>query len=74
MFNPTNSPFTIARAERRMRPASTFKIVNSLIALETGAVKDENEIIPYGGKPQPIKAWEHDMSMRDAIRISNVAI
>lgn len=62
------------RAETRYAPASTFKIANSLIALETGVVKDENEIIPYGGMPQPIKAWEQDMSMREAIKVSNVAI
>ncbi len=62
------------RAERRYRPASTFKIANSLIALETGAVKDETEVIPYGGKPQPFKAWEKDMGLRDAIRASNVPV
>jgi beta-lactamase class D len=43
-----------ARAEKRTVPASTFKVVNSLIALETGAVRDENEILPYGGKKEPI--------------------
>jgi beta-lactamase class D len=63
-----------ARAERRYLPASTFKIPNSLIALETGAVKDENEVIPYGGKKQPIKDWERDMSLRQAIPISNVPV
>ncbi len=62
------------RAETRYLPASTFKIANSLIALETGVVKDENEIIPYGGKPQRMKQWEKDMSIRDAIVISNVPI
>ncbi len=62
------------RAETRLVPASTFKIANSLIALETGVVKDENEIIPYGGKPQPFKNWEKDMSMREAIAISAVPI
>jgi beta-lactamase class D len=66
--------FDRARAQRRFVPASTFKIFNSLVALETGAVKDENEIIPYGGKPQRLKEWEHDMDMRDAIRISNVPV
>lgn len=59
-----------ARAARRFVPASTFKIANSLIALETGVVADENEIIPYGGKPQWMKAWEKDMSMREAIVLS----
>ena len=63
-----------ARAEKRTVPASTFKVANSLIALETGAVKDENEILPYGGKKQPVKEWERDMGLRDAIRISNVPI
>lgn len=62
------------RAARPYPPASTFKIANSLIALETGAVKDENEIIPYGGRPQRFPAWEHDMSMREAIAISAVPI
>ena len=62
------------RAAEPFFPASTFKIANGLIALETGVVKDENEIIPYGGRPQPIKRWEQDMSMRDAIKISNVPV
>ncbi len=62
------------RAETRYVPASTFKIANSVIALETGVVKDENEVIPYGGKPQPFKNWEKDMSMREAIAISAVPI
>ena len=63
-----------ARAARRYVPASTFKIANSLIAIEVGVVKDENEIIPYGGKPQPFKAWERDMPMREAIAASAVPI
>lgn len=63
-----------ARASVRKFPASTFKVANSLIALEIGVIKDENEIIPYGGKSQPIKSWERDMSMRDAIKISNVPV
>lgn len=66
--------FNRARAECRLVPASTFKVANSLIALETGVVADEEEIIPYGGKPQPVKSWQRDMSMRDAIKISNVPV
>lgn len=62
------------RAEQRFFPASTFKIANSLIALENEAVADEDEIIPFGGKPQHIKAWEKDMSMRQAIAVSNVPV
>ena len=63
-----------ARAQRRYVPASTFKIPNSLIALEAGAVRDENEVVPYGGKPQFIKAWERDMPLKEALPASNVPV
>ncbi len=66
--------FNQVRSQKRFIPASTFKIANSLIALETGVVSDIDEVIPYGGKPQPFKAWERDMSMRGAIKISNVPV
>lgn len=62
------------RAETRFVPASTFKIPNTLIGLSVGAVRDVDEILPYGGKPQAVKAWEHDMGLREAIKISNVPI
>lgn len=62
------------RAVTRFIPASTFKVANSLIALETGAVADEMELIPYGGRPQPYPTWEHDMPMREAIGLSAVPI
>lgn len=39
-----------------------------------GAVKDVDEVLPYGGKPQWIKEWERDMGLREAIKMSNVAI
>ena len=63
-----------ARAKKRFTPASTFKIANSLIGLDVGAVKDVDEVLPYGGKPQPRKEWERDMGLREAIKISNVPI
>lgn len=63
-----------ARAEKKFIPASTFKIPNTLIGLSVGAVKSVDEVLPYGGKPQPFKAWERDMGLRDAIALSNAAI
>jgi len=77
LYEPAAERLTLVNGERartRFVPASTFKIANSIIALETGVVKDENEIIPYGGKPQPFKQWEKDMSMREAIALSAVPI
>lgn len=64
----------LERAQQRKRPASTFKIANSIIALETEAVADVDEVIPYGGLPQRFPQWEHDMSLRQAIRVSNVPV
>jgi beta-lactamase class D len=57
-------------AAERAAPASTFKIANSLIALDAGAVADVDEVVPFTGGPQPNPEWEHDMSMREALPIS----
>ena len=62
------------RASTRYVPASTFKIPNSLIGLHTAAVRDVDEVLPFGGAKQPIAAWEKDMNLRDAIRVSNVPV
>jgi len=62
------------RAYTPFIPASTFKVANTLIGLSVGAMKSIDETLPYGGKPQPVKAWEKDMSLREAIALSNVAI
>ncbi|KER10596.1 MAG: hypothetical protein HY22_03630 [[Candidatus Thermochlorobacteriaceae] bacterium GBChlB] len=66
-----------ADARRKTLPASTFKIVNSLIALEIGAVKSEKEIIRWDSVPrlvrgQPIKAWNADTDMETAYKNSTV--
>jgi beta-lactamase class D len=37
-------------ARRRTLPASTFKMINTCIALETNVIKDENEVIKWDGK------------------------
>ncbi|WP_287110013.1 class D beta-lactamase [Methylobacillus sp.] len=63
-----------SRAETRFVPASTFKIPNTLIGLSVGVVKDVDEVLPYGGQPQFMKAWEEDMGLRKAIALSNVPI
>src|SRR5919106_3466173 len=66
--------YNLARASTRFIPVSTFKIANTLIGLSVGAVKNVDEVLPYGGKPQPFKAWERDMGLREAIALSNAAI
>lgn len=56
-------------------PASTFKVINTLIALETGVIADEDEIIEWPGKTDTVKYGYRpdiyrDMSMKDAFRLS----
>jgi beta-lactamase class D len=62
------------RAQTRYVPASTFKIANSLIGLATGVVDNVDQVLPYGGGPTRRPEWAQDMSLRDAIRVSNVPV
>jgi beta-lactamase class D len=62
------------RAGTRFIPASTFKIPNSLIALEVGAVKDADEVFRYDGKPRRMAAWQKDMTLHEAMTTSNVPV
>ncbi len=60
------------RADKRMSPCSTFKILNSLIALESKAVRDENETLVWDGVVREYPVWNRDHSMRSAIQVSTV--
>jgi len=53
-------------------PASTFKIVNSLIGLETGVVKDDSAIINWNGTPSSRAECDKELPMIDAFHISCV--
>ncbi|MDB6139008.1 MAG: Beta-lactamase [Verrucomicrobiaceae bacterium] len=70
----TRQVFNPQRAATRFIPASTFKIPNTIIGLDAGAVKNVDEVLPYGGKPQWLKEWEHDMPLREALKLSAVPI
>lgn len=61
-----------ALADTPLRPASTFKPMLALIALETGVLKSADEIVPWNGKPYPDQpAWRRDMALREAMRTSS---
>jgi beta-lactamase class D len=64
--------YNTERATQYFLPASTFKIPNSLIALECKAVKDVNEIIPWDGEERIVPSWNQDQTMRTAFRYSAV--
>jgi beta-lactamase class D len=69
-----------SRCRRRFTPASTFKIPNSLIGLETGVVRNADFLISWNsqryppGRPntEPFIHWWQDHTLRSAIRYSVV--
>ena len=64
--------FDRERAEARYSPASTFKLFNALVALETGAVKDEHEVIRWDGVKRSIDDWNRDHSLAGGMKHSVV--
>ena len=53
-------------------PASTFKIVNSLIGLQTGVIESDSMVIKWDGIKRPFESWNRDLNMYDAFRVSSV--
>ncbi len=69
--NYTSNDFT--RAKKAFSPASTFKIFNALISLDSGVIKDEKEIFyHYKGEKVFLSSWANDMNLSSAIKYSNV--
>jgi len=64
------SAFDEKKAFERMPPCSSFKIVNSLIGLETKVVADENAVFAWDGTKYPLEAWNRDLSLAEAIKVS----
>lgn len=59
-------------AEKGYLPASTFKIPNSIIALETGVVENDSTLFKWDRKKRSLKSWEQDLVLRDAFHLSCV--
>jgi beta-lactamase class D len=59
-------------------PASTFKIVNSLIGIQTGVITNEKMVIPWDGiirkfpNGDTAEAWNKDLTMEEAFKVSAV--
>lgn len=60
------------RASRRYPAASTFKILNTLVALEEGAVKGKQEVIVWDGRHYDFPDWNRDQTLESAFRVSCV--
>ncbi len=60
------------RSNKEFVPASTFKILNSMIALQESSIKSVNDTIKWDGIDRGNKLWNKDQSMRYALPISCV--
>lgn len=69
----TNYGNDTKRATTEYVPASTFKIVNALIALKNQKVT-VNEIFKWDGQPRYLSSWNKDMNMQEAMKLSAVPI
>jgi beta-lactamase class D len=76
MFNNGSGEFTIYNLSRFRDtgyvPGSTFKIINALIGLETGRVKDSAAVIPWDGVTREVPEWNQDLTMSKAFEYSAV--
>jgi beta-lactamase class D len=75
LFDQKNNKYIRYNPERcseQFLPASTFKILNALIGLETGVIPDENYVIKWDGKIWPIKEWNQDHTLKSAVQNSVV--
>ena len=75
LMNNGTGKFTIYNLARyrdsSYLPASTFKIVNSLIGLQTGIISSDSMVIKWDSvKRRP--EWDKDLTMYDAFRVSSV--
>lgn len=78
LFDNGQGHFTIYNLSRfrdsSYLPASTFKIVNSLIALKTGRVFDEKTVIKWDGVVRDNPDWNKDLSLTEAFKVSAVPV
>jgi beta-lactamase class D len=76
LYDNGKNEFTIYNLSRyrdsAFSPASTFKIVNSLIGIQTGRIADEKMLIKWDGKVRFNPQWNKDLTMEQAFKVSAV--
>lgn len=70
--NDSLSLYNPARCRQGFLPASSYKIPNSLIALETGVMKSLGDTIFWDGNERWNEDWNRDNTFAEAFRVSCV--
>ncbi|MGE5449098.1 MAG: class D beta-lactamase [Bacteroidales bacterium] len=72
MRNDHYQIYNSRRCEEEFLPASTFKILNALIGLETGVITDDKMVIPWDGVVRSEEIWNKDHTLASAMQYSVV--
>jgi beta-lactamase class D len=75
MLNNTDGTITVYNMKydtMRFTPASTFKIANALIGLQTGIVTNDSMVIPWDKQKRANEEWNKDLDLREAFKVSAV--
>jgi beta-lactamase class D len=70
--NKKNITYNENKCNIQISPCSTFKIIHSLIGLETKILQDENTIIKWDGTLYPISSWNKNQTLASAVSNSVV--
>lgn len=76
LYNNAQANFNIYNISRfkdsAYLPASTFKIVNSLIGLQTGKIANTKAIFKWDGTTRDVATWNKDLTVDEAFKASCV--
>jgi beta-lactamase class D len=75
LFDKKRNRFTRYDRERcreQFTPASTFKIPNSVIAIEEHIIEDSNSILKWDSVESRNPLWNKDLTLKEAFRVSCV--
>lgn len=75
LFEPTSNVYQVwneDRAQEGFSPASTFKIFNSLVILETGQLPDIDTYFPWDSVERAYSLWNQDHNIRSGMKYSVV--
>ena len=75
LFDQSKNKYIVYNQEQTQQmytPASTFKICNSLIGIETGVVTDEKFIIKWDSITRGVLEWTKDQDLKTAYKNSTV--
>lgn len=70
--NKRSYEYNPQRNATAITPASTFKIFNAMVALETGIIRDDVAILTWDGIKREIEVWNRDTNLRQAFKDSTV--